>query len=96
MIVVFLQFSAHSECCFAVWLKTLSALRRRLSVMAVKCQASSLLGRLETLGPGGTAALRRRQQAAELERTWQRESRAQMQAARDGFRGLRSGFAKLD
>ena len=35
-------------------------------------------------------------QAAELERTWQRESRAQMQAARDGFRGLRSGFAKLD
>ena len=74
----------------------ISALRRRLSVMAVKCQASSLLGRLETLGPGGTAALRRRQQAAELERTWQRESRAQMQAARDGFRGLRSGFAKLD
>ena len=55
-----------------------------------------MLGRLETLGPGGAAALRRRQQAAELERTWQRESRAQMQAARDGFRGLRSGFAKLD
>ena len=36
----------------------ISSLRRRLSVMAVKCQASSLLGRLETLGPGGTAALR--------------------------------------
>jgi hypothetical protein len=28
-----------------------SALRRRLGVMAVRCQASSLLGRLETLGP---------------------------------------------
>ena len=61
--------------------------------MAVKCQASSLLGRLETLGPGGTAALRRRQQAAGIERAWQMEN---LQAAKDGFRGLRSGFAKLD
>ena len=74
----------------------ISSLRRRLSVMAVKCQASSLLGRLETLGPGGTAALRRRQQAAGIERAWQEENRAQLQATRDGFRGLRSGFAKLD
>ena len=74
----------------------ISALRRRLSVMAVKCQASSLLGRLETLGPGGNAALRRRQQAAHLERTWKAESRAQQQADRDGFRCLRRGFAKLD
>ena len=48
--------------------------------MAVKCQASSLLGRLETLGPGGTAALRRRQQAGELERRWLAESRAQQLA----------------
>ena len=31
------------------------AIRRRLGVMAVRCQASSLLGRLETLGPGGAA-----------------------------------------
>ena len=54
------------------------------------------LGRLETLGPGGTAALRRRQQAADLEKTWQLESRAQLQAARGSYRGLRSGFAKLD
>ena len=30
----------------------MSDLCRRLSVMAVKCQASSLLGRHETLGPG--------------------------------------------
>ena len=58
----------------------ISALRRRLGVMAVKCQASSLLGRLETLGPGGTAALRRRQQAGELERRWLAESRAQQLA----------------
>ena len=74
----------------------ISSLRRRLSVMAVKCQASSLLGRLETLGPGGTAALRRRQQAAGLERAWHMENQAQLQATRDGFRSLRSGFAKLD
>ena len=73
-----------------------SSLRRRLSVMAVKCQASSLLGRLEMLGPGGTAALSRRQQATQLERTWQAESRAQLQADIDGSRSLRSGFAKLD
>ena len=33
-------------------------------------KASSLLGRLETLGPGGTAALRRRKQASQLERRW--------------------------
>ena len=71
-------------------------LRRRLGVMAVKCQASSLLGRLETLGPGGTAALARRQQAGELERRWQREMRAQAQATREGWRALRSGFAKVD
>ena len=58
----------------------ISALRRRLGVMAVKCQASSLLGRLETLGPGGTAALRRRQQAGELERRWLAESIAQQLA----------------
>ena len=74
----------------------ISSLRQHLSVMAVKCQASSLLGRLETLGPGGTAALSRRQQATQLERTWQAESRAQLQADIDGSRSLRSGFAKLD
>ena len=30
----------------------ISALRRRLGVMIVRCQASSLLGRLETMGSG--------------------------------------------
>ena len=34
----------------------ISSLRRRLGVLAVKCQTHSLLGRLETLGPGATAA----------------------------------------
>ena len=73
----------------------ISALRRGLGVMAVKCQASSLLGRLETLGPGGTAALRRRQQTGELERRWLAESRVQQQTEREGYRALRTGFAKL-
>ena len=42
-----------------------SAIRRRLGVMAVRCQSSSLLERLETLGPGGAAAAGRRWQASD-------------------------------
>ena len=73
-----------------------SSLRRRgrLGVMAVRCQASSLLGRLETLGPGGTAAMGRRTQAADLE--WRKERKANELAARQGWRILRGGFAKTD
>ena len=44
-----------------------SAIRRRLGVIAVRCQSSSLLGRLETLGPGGAAAAGRRWQPAEVQ-----------------------------
>ena len=43
-----------------------TAIRRKLGVMTVRCQASSLLGRLEALGPGGAAAAGRRWQATEL------------------------------
>ena len=50
-----------------------SAIRRRLGVMAVGCQSSTLLGRLETLGPGGAASAGRRWQASELQRRWQQE-----------------------
>ena len=74
----------------------ISSLRRRLGVMTVRCQASSLLGRLETLGPGGAAAVGRRQQAGDLERRWRRESRAHQLATIHSWRALRSGFAKLD
>ena len=38
----------------------ISALRRRLGVLTVRCQALSLLGRLEVLGPGTAAAAGRR------------------------------------
>ena len=51
-------------------------LRLRLSVMTVKYQARSLLGRLETLGPGGAGVAGRRGQAAAVEASWRRESRA--------------------
>ena len=74
----------------------ISSLRRRLGVMTVRCQASSLLGRLETLGPGGAAAAGRRQQAADLEWRWRKESQAHQLATIYSWRALRSGFAKLN
>ena len=74
----------------------ISGLRRRVGVMAVRCQASSLLGRLETLGPGGAAARGRRSQALELDRRWRREEQAHRLATRQGHRILQSGFGKKD
>ena len=74
----------------------ISALRRRLGVLTVRCQAHSLLGRLESLGPGATAAAGRRWQAAELERCWRREEQAHTLASSQGWRAYRTGFAKLD
>ena len=46
----------HMSCEEGERAMAISALRRRLGVMIVRCQVSSLLGRLETLGPGGDAA----------------------------------------
>ena len=74
----------------------ISALRRRLGILTVRCQALSLLGRLETLGPGSSAAAGRRWQAAELERCWRMEERAHSLATVQGWRSYRTGFAKLD
>ena len=74
----------------------ISGLRRRLGVLTVKCQAHSLLGRLEVLGPGATAAAGRRWQAAELERCWRKEERAHTLATAQGWRSYRTGFGKLD
>ena len=75
---------------------TISGLRRRVGVMAVRCQVSSLLGRLETLGTGGAAAQGRRWQATELDRQWRREVAAHSLATRQGFFVMRSGFGKKD
>ena len=74
----------------------IASLKRRLGVMTVRCQASSLLGRMETLGPGGAAAAGRRDYAAEVEGRWRRERQAVQLATREGWRALRSRFAKLD
>ena len=74
----------------------ISSVRRQLSVMAVQCQASSLLGCLESLGPGGMAAVGRHHQASEIERRWRLEVRAHSLATRQGWAILRMGFAKVD
>ena len=74
----------------------ISSLRRRVSVAAVRGQTFTLLGWLETLGPGTTAAVGRRQQAKELEKRWRREEAAHALARRQGWSAYRTGFAKLD
>ena len=48
-----------------------SFLRRTLSILAVKEQAFSLLGRLEGLGPGAASAARWRSFANMMESRWQ-------------------------
>ena len=83
------------------WLRTeeaeraiaITGVRRRFAVMA-DCQASSLLGRLESLGPGGAAAVGRRWQAAEVERQWRREELTHGLASRQGFQVMRRGMAR--
>ena len=74
----------------------MAGLRRRLGVLTVRCQALSLLGRLEVLGPGAAAAAGRRGQAAELEVCWRREERAHALARSQGWSSYRSGFGKTD
>ena len=74
----------------------ISALRRRLGVLTVRCQALSLLGRLEVLGPGSAAAAGRRWHAGELERCWRKERQAHTLARMSGHMAYRSGFAKMD
>ena len=46
----------------------ISSIRRRLGVATVKAQASSLLGRLQMISPGTSAAIGRRRHTQELER----------------------------
>ena len=73
-----------------------SSIRRKLSVAAVRAQSSSLLGRLESLGPGSAAAVGRRKEVQELSRRWARERRAFQLSCRQGFNLIRRGFSKLD
>jgi hypothetical protein len=55
-----------------------------------------LLGRLEGLGRGVTAAMGRRKEALELEKMWLREKKATALSLLQGFNILRRGFAKRD
>ena len=59
--------------------------RRRLGVAAVKEQAFSLLGCLETLGPGTAVTAGRKNQAMQLERKWRLEERSTALATRRGW-----------
>ena len=72
----------------------ISSLRRRLGVLTARCQTHSLLGRLDVLGPGSTAAAGRRWQAAEIEKSWRIEDRAHSLAISQGWRNYRTGFGK--
>ena len=47
------------------------------------------------MGPGGAAAAGMRGQAAAVEASWRRESRAFQLAVRGSWRALRTGFARL-
>ena len=73
-----------------------ASIRRKLGIATARAQASSLLGRLESLGPGSRAAVSRRRFAGELERQWLLEERASALATRQGWSAFRTGFAKLD
>ena len=70
--------------------------KERVGVATVRAQVSSLVGRLETLGPGWESAAGRRREAAELDRRWREETQAHILATTQGWRVLRSGFAKTD
>ena len=71
-------------------------IRRRLGVAAIKAQCHSLLGRLEGMGPGAVSSANRRRRAAEQERLWIRERRAYALVAKQSYKLVRRGFAKLD
>ena len=73
----------------------ISHLRVRLGVATVKVQCTSLLGRLEVLGPGTTAAVGRRQYAAHLNREWGKEQQAAELAKKQGWSAYRGGFPMI-
>ena len=71
-------------------------IRRKLSVAAVKAQCSSLLGRLESLGPGLCMASGRRADALARAYAWDREQQAHSLALRQHKNVVRRGFARVN
>ena len=73
-----------------------SFIRRTLSLAAVRAQSHSLLGRLEGMGRGVSAAVGRRKEAMEVERRWARERKAHSLSVKQGWNIVRRGFAWRD
>ena len=73
-----------------------SFLRRTISICGVKGQASSLLGRLEMIGPGTETAARRRAHAVHLEQRWGNVRRAHALSVQQGRAILRRGHFKVN
>ena len=67
-----------------------------VSVASIKAQCHSLLGRLEALGGGASAARGRRIQALELDMRWRRSRQAHCLSEKQGWDIVRRGFAKVD
>ena len=71
-------------------------IRRKLSVAGVRAQCSSLLGRLEMLGPGMGQAATRRAQALHQDSVMSRERKAHSEALRQRHSVMRRGFARVN
>ena len=81
----------EAECSIAV-----SSIRRRLGVMAVRCQASSLLGRLENFRPGWCCCCWPAVAGHRDTETVAAGGSGQRPCQEEGYRALRTGFAKGD
>ena len=69
--------------------------RQQLSRMCVVAQSRHVLDRLEGLGAGAGEAAKRRGRAAGMEHMWEKERRAAVIAARQGWRVHRTGEFRL-
>ena len=68
---------------------------RRLSVAAVKAQCSSLLGRLEVIGPGMTEVAGRRARALDVNFSMERDRAAFLKTIRTPVSHIRRGFGMV-
>ena len=72
-----------------------SFIRRTLSLAAIRAQSHSLLGRMEGLGRGVTAAMGRRKEALELEQVLLRERKANALSLKNGWGDHPLGWAPV-
>ena len=71
-------------------------IRRRLSVAAVKAQCSSLLGRLEVIGPGMKEAANRQTRALDVAFSMERDRAAFLKTIRTPHSHIRRGFGLVE